>query len=63
MDVMHVEQNICDNLFKCLFGEKDTMGTMHDMEEVGIYPWLWLQRRACSFMKLVTLYVFRVNES
>jgi hypothetical protein len=51
---MHVEQNICDNLFKCLFGEKDTMGTKHDMEEVGIYPWLWLQRRACSFMKLVT---------
>ncbi len=63
LNVMHVEQNIYDNLFKCLFGEKDTMDTKHDMEEVGIYPWLCLQRRACSFMRLVTPYVFKVNKN
>jgi hypothetical protein len=45
LDVMHVERNINDNVFKHLFGEKDTLGTKRDMEEVHARPWLWLQRR------------------
>jgi len=44
LDVMHIECNICDNLLKHLFGEKDTLSTRRDMEEVGIRPWLWLKK-------------------
>ncbi len=36
LDVMHVEWNICDNLLKYLFGEKDTLNVRKDMEEQGL---------------------------
>jgi len=36
LDVMHIEGNICDNFFKHLFGENDTLNTRRNMEEVGI---------------------------
>jgi hypothetical protein len=59
---MHIERNICDYLLKHLFGEKDTLNTRQDMEEVGICPWLWLQRRGSNFVKPITSFVFNPNE-
>jgi hypothetical protein len=51
LDVMHVEQNISDNLLKHMFGEKNTLNTRRVMEEASIHPWLWLQRRGQHFIK------------
>jgi hypothetical protein len=39
---MHYEKNICENMFKNIFGEKDTVAIHKDLEEVGIRPKLWL---------------------
>jgi hypothetical protein len=60
---MHVERNISDNVLKHLFGEKDTLGTRRDMEEVRVCPWLWLQRRGSNFVKPRAPYVFNSNET
>ncbi len=63
LDVMHVEQNISDNLLKHMSGEKDTLNTRGVMEEASIHPWLWLQRRGQHFLKLAAPYVFIANEN
>jgi hypothetical protein len=60
---MHVEHNISANVLKHLFGEKDTLGTRRDMEEVHVCPWLWLQRRGSIFVKPMAPYVFNSNET
>jgi hypothetical protein len=60
---MHVERNISDNVLKHLFGEKDTLGTRMDMEEVHVHPWLWLQRRGSNFVKPMAPFVFNSNET
>jgi hypothetical protein len=36
LDLMHVEQNMFDNLMEYLYGERDTMEVWKDMEEVGV---------------------------
>jgi hypothetical protein len=36
LDVMHYEKNICENMVKTIFGEKDTMTFKRDMEKFGI---------------------------
>jgi hypothetical protein len=36
LDVMHYEKNVCENMIKVIFGEKDTIDVHKDMEEVGI---------------------------
>jgi hypothetical protein len=36
LDIMHVEQNISDNLLNYLFSEKDIVETWRDMEKVGV---------------------------
>jgi hypothetical protein len=60
---MHVERNISANVLKHLFGEKDSLGTRRDMEEVRLRPWLWLQRRGSNFVKPMAPYVFNSNET
>jgi hypothetical protein len=60
---MDVECNINDNVFKHLLGQKDTLGTKRDMEEVQVRPWLWLQRRGSNFVKPMAPYVFNSNET
>ncbi len=60
---MHVECSISDNVFKHLFGEKDTLGTRRDMEEGHVRPWLWLQRKGSNFVKPMVPYVFNSNET
>jgi len=63
LDAMHVERNISANVLKHLFGEKDSLGTRRDMEEVRVHPWLWLQRRGSTFVKPTAPYVFNSNET
>jgi hypothetical protein len=36
LDVMHCEKNLCENVIKIIFGEKDMVAIHRDMEEVGI---------------------------
>ncbi len=36
LDMMHCEKNVCDNMVKTIFGEKDTVIVHKDMEEIGI---------------------------
>jgi hypothetical protein len=36
LDLMHVEQNMFDNLMEYLYGERDTMEVWKEMEEVGV---------------------------
>jgi hypothetical protein len=33
---MHYKKNMCENMVKTIFGEKDTMTFWRDMEELGI---------------------------
>jgi hypothetical protein len=33
------------------------------MEEVGIHPWMWLQKRGQHFVKHAASYVFTLNEN
>jgi hypothetical protein len=44
LDVMHVGRNVFDNVFKYLFGERDTLEVCKDMEEVGVKQHLWLHQ-------------------
>jgi hypothetical protein len=60
---MHVEHNISANVLKHLFGEKDSLGTRRDMEEVRVCPWLWLQRKSSNFVKPMAPCVFNSNET
>ncbi len=36
LNVMHCEKNLCENVIKIVFGEKDMVAIRKDMEEVGI---------------------------
>jgi hypothetical protein len=44
LDVMHIERNISNNIFKYIFGEKDTPAVRRDMEAVGKFLYLNLQQ-------------------
>ncbi len=58
LDVMHCEKNICENMIKTIFGEKDTMALRRDMEELGIQPQLWSQQTVNgSYIKPIVTYV------
>lgn len=43
LDPMHCEKNVCENIVKTLFGEKDTPSTRVDMQMRNIRPHQWLQ--------------------
>lgn len=56
--VMHCEKNICENLLKVIFGEKDTLVVRKDMEDIGIRFQLWLQQVGSgSFIKPAAPYI------
>jgi hypothetical protein len=38
LDVMHCEENICENMLKVIFEEKDYVAIQKYMEEMGIRP-------------------------
>lgn len=45
LDVMHVEQNVTDNVLRTILGEKDTPAVQEDMRELHNRLRLWLQER------------------
>ncbi len=43
LDVMHCEKNLCENILRTAFGEKDNPSVRADMQARGIRPHLHLQ--------------------
>ena len=35
LDIMHVENNVCDNLLRTIVGEEDNPVVRHDMKEIN----------------------------
>jgi hypothetical protein len=64
LDLMHIERNICLNILKHLFGEKDTAEVRRDMEAVGKFLYLHLRSHPGStdFIKPRAPYVLTEEE-
>jgi hypothetical protein len=65
LDAMHCEKNLCENMVRTTFGQKDSYGSRQDMESTGIRRNLWLQpsqRRADVFHKPEAPYVLNAAE-
>lgn len=63
LNVMHCDKNLCENLIKVIFGEKNVVAIWRDMEKVGIWPQIWLQQVANgSYMKPIAPYVLTYEE-
>lgn len=63
LDVMHIERNVSDNILRHLFGEKDSLATRQDMEEVGRMEHLHLQPGPDgNYIKPRAAYVFTAQE-
>lgn len=59
LDVMHVEKNIAESVLKYLFGDKDTVESRRDMEELGVRElWLRPSPNRQAFVKPQAPYVF-----
>lgn len=60
LDAMHIEKNISECVLKFLFGEKDSVESRQDLEEVGWRWELWLRPRPNrqGFYKPQAPYVF-----
>ena len=60
LDVMHIEKNIAESVLKFLFGEKDSLDSRRDLEQVGLRRELWLHpgRNGQPFLKPNAPYVF-----
>lgn len=60
---MHVERNVSDNVLRHLFGEKDSVATRQDMEEVGRMEHLHLRPQpGGNYLKPKAPYVFSNEE-
>lgn len=61
---MHVERNVSANILQHLFGAKDSPAVRRDMEHVGRFPNLWLQRPEGSehYLQPKAPYVFSDRE-
>ncbi len=58
LDMMHYEKNVCENMLKTIFGEKDTMVVRKNMLEANIWSKFWLQQIFNgNYIKVVTPYV------
>lgn len=44
LNVMHIERNVSNIVFKYLFSECDTLEVHKDMEETGVKQHLWLHQ-------------------
>lgn len=64
LDVMHIEKNIAECVLKFLFGEKDTLESRRDLEQMGVRRDLWLRPRPNrpTFHKPPAPYVFTEAE-
>jgi hypothetical protein len=61
-DVMHCEKNLCKNVVKTIFGNKDTMAIREDFKDCGIWSHLWLQTALNGFIKPIASYVLSNEE-
>jgi hypothetical protein len=43
LNIMHYEKNLCENIVKIIYGEKDYARARIDMKDMLIRPELWLQ--------------------
>ncbi len=60
---MHYEKNVCENMLKKIFGEKNTVVVRKDMQEVGILLKLWsLQIPNSNYIKPMAPYVTTKQE-
>ncbi len=58
LDVMHYEKNVCENMLKTIFGDKDTVTARKDMQEANMQQKLWLQQIPNgNYIKLMAPYV------
>ena len=64
LDVMHIEKNIAESVLKYLFGDKDSLDSRRDLQEMGVRRDLWLRRRPNrqAFWKPQAPYVFSEAE-
>lgn len=58
LDVMHYENNPCENVMKTIFGAKDIPNIWEDLKECGIWPHLWLHKVVDRMIKPAELFVF-----
>ena len=61
---MHIEKNVAESVLKFLFGDKDTLDSRRDLEQLGIRRELWLRPRQNrqTFVKPQAPYVFSEEE-
>jgi hypothetical protein len=59
---MDCEKNLCENVFKIIFGIKDTLIVRKDFKECDMYPHLWLQDVKCGIIKPLASYVLSNEE-
>ncbi len=54
LDMMQCEKNVCDNMFKTIFGDKDEVVIHIEVEEIGILPF-WTINTHVEFQLLFSL--------
>jgi hypothetical protein len=57
LDVMHCENNLCENVMKTIFGAKVMLVVWEDFKECGIWPHLWLQKVVSKMIKPIRSFV------
>jgi len=64
LDTIHCKKNICENFLKTIIGEEDIVVVQRDLEEVGIWPeiWLWHLVNSGSYLKPHAPYVLTEEE-
>jgi len=53
LDVMHIEKNICENVVRTIFGQKNTIKVRWDMQAKGIWQHLWLRQHLNNQHKML----------
>jgi len=55
-DVMHCEKNLCENVVKTIFSNKDIVAIREDLKDCGMQSHLWLQATLSGFIKPIASY-------
>lgn len=62
LDVMHCKKNLCKNVVKTIFGNKDIMAGMEDLKDCGIWSHLWLQATLSGFIKPIVFMSYHMKK-
>ncbi len=54
---MHCQKNLCENVVKIIFGNKDIVEIKEDLKDCSIRNHLWLQVTSNGFIKPIAFYV------